>query len=216
MRSFPRWAPSKNDKSVKVPIRVTDMRPGDASWWDFNYGPSHVLQSSRADRKWVWSVLLPACKLVQQRKRRFCRGLVVWARNDAGMFRRAGMFLMIEHYYHLDSNHPNTAHFLWFLSVADSGILSAHGFSHPPSLLRVLLDLGIVLSQNMGLDGRIGLHAARAGGQPLMDAYAKCKLTNLPGTAPLPAPVTRRNDGRFFYADEPLAEDLALRLDPSR
>ena len=45
----------------------------------------------RADRFWVWSVLLPLCHLVQLAKRRYCRPLVVWARADSGRFVRAGM-----------------------------------------------------------------------------------------------------------------------------
>jgi hypothetical protein len=34
---------------------------------------------------------------------------------------------------------------------------SDFGMTHPPALTRVLMDNAIVLSQNSGLDGRIGL-----------------------------------------------------------
>jgi hypothetical protein len=44
------------------------------------------------------------------------------------------------------------------------------------SLGATLIDCPIVLSLNAGLDGRIGLHAARAGGQRLLDFYRKLKL----------------------------------------
>jgi len=38
----------------------------------------------------------------------------------------------------------------------------------------------------------------------------------LSGSAPLPASVHHANDGRFFYADESVAEVLAAALDASR
>jgi hypothetical protein len=38
----------------------------------------------------------------------------------------------------------------------------------------------------------------------------------LAASAPLPATVRRRNDGRYFHADEVLAERLAAALDGAR
>jgi hypothetical protein len=88
--------------------------------------------------------------------------------------------------------------------------------SDPPALARILLDDAIVLSQNTGLDGRVGLHAAAAGGKALLKVYERCGLANLSPEAALPAYVRRKNDGRFLYADERRAETLAAPLDPSR
>jgi hypothetical protein len=217
MRRFARAAPSKTDKRRSVDIRITDMTASDALWWDTRLGPAHARDASRADRYWVWSVLLPLCHLVQRAKRRDCRPLVIWARNDTGRFVRAGMCLVIEEYPYLDVRHPADANFLWFLSAADSAVLR-HEFamSDPPALGRVLIDVAIVLSQNAGLGGRIGLHAARAGGDGLLGFYAYCGLIPLPRRATLPASVQRPNDGRFFYADESVAEALAAALDPTR
>ena len=86
----------------------------------------------------------------------------------------------------------------------------------PPALGRVLLDNAIVLSQSAGLGGRMGLHAAAAGGSALLKMYTGCGLTALPAGATLPAGVKRKNDGRFFYADENTSETLAQMLDVSR
>jgi hypothetical protein len=80
----------------------------------------------------------------------------------------------------------------------------------------VLLDSAIVLSQNAGLAGRIGLHAAAAGGNGLLAVYSHLGLIRLPAAIALPPSVRRPNDGRFFYADEPTAEALAAALDASR
>jgi hypothetical protein len=217
LRRFARFAPSKVDKHRRVDIRVTDMTARDALWWDTRLGPKHASIAARADRLWSWSVLLPMCHLVQRTKRRYCRPLVIWARTDEGRFLRAGMSIVVEDYPYLDVRHPGKSNFVWFMSAADSEVLAAEfGMSHPPALGRVLLDNAIVLSQNAGFEGRMGLHAAPAGGDGLLAMYGRCGLTHLPATAALPPAVRRVNDGRFFYADEVVAERLAAALDASR
>jgi hypothetical protein len=165
-RGFARRAPSKGHPTAHVDIRVTNMTWADASWWDRNLGIYHAVNPSRADRFWVWSVLLPLCHLIQRRKRRYCRPLVVWVRADNRRFVRAGMSIVIEDYPHLDVSDPGQSDFLWFMSAAESVVLQHRfGVSNPPSLGRVLIDCGIILSQNAGFWGRVGLHAAQAGGQ---------------------------------------------------
>jgi len=216
-RRFVRTAPSKVDRHRLVDLRVTDMTAGDALWWDARLGPKHALIATRADRLWSWSVLLPLCHVVQRAKRRYCRPLVVWARTDSGRFLRVGMSILIEGYPYLDVAHPGDSHFVWFMSAADAGVLTSEfGLSHPPALGRVLLDNAIVLSQNTGFGGRMGLHAAAAGGDALLRLYERCGLRALPPAAELPPPIRRPNDGRFFYAEEGLAESLAAALDASR
>jgi len=216
-RRFARKAPSKIDKTRSVDIRMTDMVANDATWWDTRLGPKHALMRSRADRFWSWSVILPMCHLVQLAKRRQCRALVIWAREDSGRFLRVGMSILIESYPYLDATRSLESSFVWFISAADSALLkSDFRMSHPPALGRVLLDNAIVLSQNIGFDGRIGLHAAAAGGRALMNVYGRCGLTRLVATAKLPPGVNRKNDGRFFFADERHAEAMAAMLDPSR
>jgi hypothetical protein len=215
-RSFVRSAPSKLDKRRRVDIRITNMAAGDALWWDTRLAPKHASMASRADRYWSWSVLLPLCHLVQRVKRRYCRPLVIWARTDSGLFLRVGMLILIEAYPYLDVEHPAESHFVWFMSGADAGVLTEFGMSNPPALGRVLLDTAIVLSQNAELAGRIGLHAAAAGGEGLLAIYDRLGLIRLSATAPLPPSVRRPNDGRFFYADDSVAEALAAALDGSR
>jgi hypothetical protein len=216
-RQFARSAPSKADKRRRVDIRLTNMAASDSLWWDTRLGPKHASMAARADRFWSWSVLLPLCHLVQRAKRRFCRPLVIWARTDSGRFLRVGMLIVIEDYPYLDIEYPAESNFVWFMSGADAGVLTSQfGMSNPPALGRVLLDSAIVLSQNAGLAGRIGLHAAAAGGDGLLAMYDRLGLIRLPATAALPPSVRRPNDGRFFYADGPSAEALAAALDASR
>ncbi len=217
LRRFARKAPSKIDKRRSVDIRITDMVATDALWWDGRLGPRHARMRSRADRFWAWSVLLPMCHLVQLAHRRHCRPLVIWARDDGGRFLRVGMSIVVENYPYLDVARRLDSNFVWFISAADPKLLQAEfHMSEPPALGRVLLDNAIVLSQNSGMEGRIGLHAAAAGGRALLNVYLGCGLTRLVETAELPPGVRRKNDGRFFFADESQAELLAALLDPSR
>ncbi len=193
------------------------MAAGDALWWDSRLGPHHAQLTARADRFWSWSILLPLCHLVQRAKRRHCRPLVIWGRTDDEGFMRVAMSVLIEHYPYLDADSPGESHFVWFMSAADAGVLKAQfGMSHPPALGRVLLDNAIVLSQNAGLAGRIGLHAASAGGDALLALYRRCGLKHLPPDATLPPSIHRPNDGRYFYAPDRLAEALAAALDANR
>jgi hypothetical protein len=154
---------------------------------------------------------------MQLAKGRYCRPLVIWAPADNGLFLRVGMSILIEQYPHLDILTPAESHFVWFMSAADKGVLSTQfGMSAPPTLGGVLLDCAIVLSLNAGLEGRIGLHAAPAGGRALLQFYLKSGLLNLPLAAALPRPIKRRNDGRHFYTDAPAAQRLLQQVDPSR
>jgi hypothetical protein len=217
LRRFVRSAPSRADKQRFVDIRMTDMAARDAGWWDARVGAEHVRMSTRADRFWAWSVLLPMCHLVQLAHRRYCRALVIWARADNGRFLRVGMSILIESYPYLDAAEEAESYFVWFISGADPDVLKREfQMSHPPALGRVFLDNAIVLSQRAGSAGRIGLHAALAGGQGLIGLYENCGLQRLPEYVPLPAEVRRKNDGRFFHASEERAEILARLLDPRR
>lgn len=216
-RRFLRQARSRVDRNRLVDLRMTHMAAADALWWDRRLGPHHVKNPERADRYWPWSILLPMCHLVQRVHGRHCRPLVIWARADSGRFLRVGMSILIEAYPALNVAAPARSEFLWFLSAADGEVLRAEfGMSHPPALGRVLIDNAIVLSQNAGFDGRTGLHAARAGGEALLEVYRHCGLLQLAGTQALPHGVRAVNDGRFFYTDEAVAEGLARNLDPHR
>lgn len=217
LRGFVRRAPGKASGGGYADIRVTDMTARDALWWDRRFAPFHSQDRTRADANWLWSVLLPMCHLVQMAKRRFCRPLVIWTRADNQRFVRAGMLIVIEGYPHLDHLERGQSNFAWFLSAADSALLREQfGVSNPPSLGKVLLDCALVLSENAGYQGRIGLHAAARGGLRLFEFYVKYGLQALHPAKPLPAGIARRNDGRFFYASSAAATTLLSRLDPDR
>jgi hypothetical protein len=216
-RRFVRSAPSRADKQRSIDLRVTSMTARDAAWWDTRVGSKHVRMSGRPDRYWPWSVFLPMCHLIELAQQRYCRALVTWARADNGLFVRVGMSMLIEGYPYLDAMKGGDSYFVWFISSADPDLLKKDfQMSHPPALGRALLDNAIVLSQRAGSSGRIGPHAAPAGGQALVQLYQNCGLVLLPRDAPLPSAVRGKNDGRFLHADEDQAELLARLLDPRR
>ncbi|ODT85754.1 MAG: hypothetical protein ABS69_00570 [Nitrosomonadales bacterium SCN 54-20] len=120
------------------------------------------------------------------------------------------MSLFIEKYPHLPES-KQEAVFIWFISSAPKGALANLGVKTTPSLGRILIDNALVASMNMGLEGRIGLHCAKAGGDRLQKFYLNhCKLNHLPkGT---PTSLGHASDGRFFYTDENRANFLLQEL----
>jgi hypothetical protein len=116
---------------------------------------------------------------------------------------------VIETYPHLDVRSTDTqATFAWFLATAPDTALSGLGVAEPPSLGRTCTDIALTTSFNLAHQGRIGLHAAQAGGPALLRFYGNhCGLLQLPAAAVLP--VSRANDGRFFYTDDMRAGQLA-------
>lgn len=214
-KQFARFAPARKNGARSVRIRISDMTATDAWWWDAKVQTRLLMQSGRADRLWSWSMMLPACTYLQLRLGRRCRPLVVWACADSGRLVRAAMSILIERYPHLDIRAPGEAYFIWFMSTAPDTILASFGVSDPPSLGDTCIDNTLVLSANDGCAGRIGLHAAPSGGARLLGDYA-ARLLQLPAAQPLPAPIRRRNDGRFFYADDARAALLLSRGDAFR
>jgi hypothetical protein len=188
----------------------------DAAFWDMHVQPSILgSREKRADRYWSWNVLRQIFPLSQRVRNRRCLALTTFVANRAGDAIPAAMHLFIERYPHLDVRESMPAILVWFISAASDDALLALDVAVPPSLGRICIDTAIVASMNLQTEGRIGLHCARAGGEELMDFYTRiCQLHCVPIRARLP--VGERNDGRYFYTDEALAESLAQNFDPLR
>jgi hypothetical protein len=79
------------------------------------------------------------------------------------------------------------------------------------SLGRILVDAALVVSFNRGNDGRACLHADPQGGKELLARFEHdYGLAKLPANLQLRS--VRKNDGRYFYTDEALAQRLVARL----
>jgi len=212
---FPRRAPARGAGASSVPIRVALMRTGHAMLWDRRIQPFIAARADRADRMWSWTALRTFFPLAQFVHGRRCVAHCVFVRNNLGQAVPAAMSLLIETYPHLVQGGPLYATFAWFLSTAPDTALAALGVAITPSLGRTCIDIAITSSFNAGHDGRIGLHAAPAGGERLIWFYEEhCGLLRLTATAALPVP--QANDGRFFYADSACAARLAAEFTPWR
>lgn len=200
-----------------VPIKVAGMGLRTALFWDRHVQP-HVFRAepARADRYWNWGTLRLLFPLAQSLKHYRCRALSIFVESGEGRAIPAAMLLFIEHYPHA-VNDPAGARsvFIWFIATAPSAALEALGVRDPPSLGRICVDIALVTSQAMGLEGRAWLHCAAKGGDTLLTFYAdKCRLHPLP--ADIVLPVQRMNDGRFFYTSSTLADELINDMDEFR
>ena len=144
-----------------------------------------------------------------------CLGLTTLVPNQAGDAVPVAMNLLIERYPHLPAGTNKEAVFIWFLCTAPATALAAMNVTSQPSLGRICLDTAMVASHNLGLEGRIGLYSAKAGGHRLLTFYRKnCKLIHIPKSDSIA--VSRANDGHFFYTDEARAALLIAEHAPLR
>ena len=215
--AFINSAPNKNGGHTPIKTALMEMRH--TRFWDLRVQPSILLMSERADRYWVWTTLRGLFPLAQLRKGYRCIGYTILVQTDLGKAIPAGMILLIEAYPYLDAADLPTRQsiFLWFLTSAPDSVLRRLGVAEPPSLGKVLVDIGMAASANLGFKGEIGLHAAASGKIDLLDFYGnprKVGLRHLSMSASLA--VTRKNDGRFFVADEKLAQGLLVARDAQR
>lgn len=212
--SYVRQAPDRNS-NFAIPIRTSIMSMEHAVIWDLRIQPLILSGPVRADRYWSWALLRSVFPIAQYAKRRRrCLALTTLIRNQSGQAVPAAMSLFIEGYPYLPATGQESV-FVWFISSAPETALAHLGVQMIPSLGRILIDTALVASINMGLEGRIGLHCTAAGGDRLRNFYLNhCKLNNLPQDATMP--IGRANDGRFFYADEILADSLVQELNPYR
>jgi hypothetical protein len=213
--SYTRKVRANQESSEVIPIRTSLMSMEHAITWDRKIQPSVLSDNTRADRYWSWSLFRSAFPLVLYAKeRRRCLALTTLIRNQSGKAVPAAMSLFIEKHPHLPLSEQEAV-FIWFISSAPKDALVNLGVRATPSLGRILIDNALVTSMNMGLEGRVGLHCAKAGGDRLQKFYLNhCKLKHLPEGAL--TSLGRASDGRFFYTDERLAESLLQELDSFR
>ncbi|MFM9970690.1 MAG: hypothetical protein ACKVQK_20050 [Burkholderiales bacterium] len=214
-RNFARWAPNRTTAALTA-IKTTIMSQRDAWLWDRDIQPAIYRRLDRADRYWSWSVLRQVFPLLQRLRHRRCAAYVTFVRNALGQAIPAAMHLFIERYPDIAKASPESdTVFVWFISSSPADVLVQLNVPEPPKLGRICIDTALVCSENLGTRGRIGLHCAIAGGDPLLRFYeSACGLYRLHESIRLPE--SRRNDGRYFHADEALASRMLSELDTWR
>lgn len=217
----------KSDPVKWESIRIVNMTAKHAAFWDKSIWLPHILfgGEKRADRLWPWTAMRTVLPLQQEMKGGFrCRAFAVvkpgrHPRTGVPMDVPIAMMLLIEQYPHVipeqGSDPPEwnqRSTFTWFIAAAPDSALKRLKLK-PLSLGRTLVDTALVHSLENGCEGRMWLHCAIEGGDRLMDFYNGF-LSNLPEDSPLP--VRRKNDGRFFYSTEFMAQLLIAEMNGLR
>jgi hypothetical protein len=167
-----------------VDIKIAHMSLTDARYWETYIQPeirriandeiSKGLPLTRADHRWPWVQMRAGLPVAQWMAGRRCRALTIHLQDNSGNTVPAAMLLLIEEYPWLLQrarwlreafNFTKQSTFTWFLTSAPKTALRQRGVLKTPSLLRILIDTALVTSMNLGLKGRMWLHAAPGRGQ---------------------------------------------------
>lgn len=224
----------------KVSVNVDQVaHVGFLPWHQLVHLPFIQPDATRLDRYWHWPRFAVWRRGLERALGRtttnFCFNVV--DRNGKS-FPIAAMLVADGYPYMPDRT--KSCVFVWYLTAAPKSALEANGIQ-PVKTLRAMLDVAIQHSFNLGFDGRILLHAARAWhltdssnllephrilaryrSAPVQDAelvakYIKAGLRPVPVRGwweriPLARPG-RRNDGRYLHCDEITAMDLSKKMD---
>ena len=194
-----------------------DLR--DAVYWHQNIHLPFIATSPtfRLDRHWNWPRLVFWTYIIEKLMGRNTAFFQINVATPSGNALPVGQLLVSDGYpFFPRLDEPSI--FLWYLAAAPLTALHHHKIPADFKLLRVLVDIAIQFSFQRGYDGRLTLHAASSGvaaeDKNLYDKYCAIGLT--PYAPHLPIRFVRRNDGRYFYADELSASRLSAALDPLR
>ena len=202
-----------------IPAIVTEGDLRDAVYWHQNIHLPFIATSPtfRLDRHWNWPRLVFWTYIIEKLMGRNTAFFQINVATPSGNALPVGQLLVSDGYpFFPRLDEPSI--FLWYLAAAPLTALHHHKISADFKLLRVLVDIAIQFSFQRGYDGRLTLHAASSGvaaeDKNLYDKYCAIGLT--PYAPHLPIRYVRRNDGRYFYADELSASRLSAALDPLR
>lgn len=206
-----------SSKVSDVPLRVAKMGMVHAEWWDANIQPKIDRDSTRADAAWNWPLIFRATTAIAKFARQDPASYVVGIELPNNGFLPCAMIQLVQRYR--DLRRPNLdAVFLWYLSDAPrSALLESRLVSDDmtPRLLGTLsLDVALTVSFNGKMNGRVGLHAAKEGGDRLVNWYLGRNMERVSRTASISG--FRRNDGRYFVYDEGRALQASQELDMYR
>jgi hypothetical protein len=213
-------APTRS--GISVGIRVTSMTLNHARWWH-QYVQPWIDRSvdARADRGWRWPRIFATTQMIGNMLGQRPVGLVagVVQRDE---FMPVAMAMLVEAYPHLPDPSKQSV-FLWYATRCPDQVmqmgLKTTSDAVPKRLMEITVDMAITHSFNKRYAGRVGLHAAKEGGEELCSKYATLGMIRLPAKHSLPIGVRWRrsgNDGRYFYHSEETALRASQKLDQLR
>jgi len=212
-------APTKS--GVSLPVRITELTVEWTRRWHRWVQPFvNAVEGPQADKGWRWPLKWAETLLVGSLFGQPPRGFVVGVQPDERSFVPCIIMSMVEDYPYLP-DHTKSSLFVWFLSRAPDAYLrtALHAGTDaiPKLLMQIAVDVAITHSFQLGMDGRIGLHAAPAGEDQLVRKYQHdCGMMQLPEDVLLPFGFRRLmapNRGRYFYHSEDTALAASGRLD---
>src|SRR5437868_2793405 len=191
-----------------VPVTVVESDISHAEAWDRHIQRPWIAGTQRIDADWSWRRnYLRSALLETAVGRRLAYLRLVAPAADGSAF-PVGQVLLADGYpYPPDRDRPCV--FLWYLAGAPPQAAAAAGVTSYRGVLSALVDCAVQSSYIRGYAGRLCLHASpdtpdrRA---ELMERYRGIGLKLWNGG--WFAGWFRRNDGRYFYADEALAAKL--------
>ncbi|WP_115534899.1 hypothetical protein [Trinickia dinghuensis] len=208
-----RNAPVKN----KIPVSVELAGVDDGAIWDREIRPVELHHHpGRTSFRWRRSIrYLPLLKrLAFGPKAKTCYALSAQTSGHDEEAVLAGLVLLVEGAAFPPDKYKQCV-YVWYLGSAPDAYMRSRGVELIPRAGEVLIDAAIQASITAGFEGRIYLHAARSGGQGLLDYYRGVGLSPLCCGVPIPQ-VRSRNDGRYFVADEQTARYIVRRNERNR
>jgi hypothetical protein len=205
------------DGQARVPVVIAEADITDAEVWDRDVQAPWIAQTSRIDKDWSWRRNYLRSALVEMAVGRELAYLQLQTSDSNGNVFTVGQVLLSNGYpYPPDRGLPCV--FLWYLAGAPPDAATVAGVPAYKGVLAALVDSSIQFSYTRGYGGRLCLHASPAGTDAqradLLERYRRIGLKGWSGG--LVAGWFRRNDGRYFFADEALASKLTQRLDAYR
>lgn len=197
-------APVKN--TTPVDIQLADM--DDAREWDSMVKP--FLPPGRTTYDWTQTLrFMPRLRyLVFARYPLNAYALKLVTADQAGFQTLAGLMLVVEGVEFPGGS--DKCLYVWYLAAAPEAYLKSENVLLIPKAGEVLLDAALVASRKAGFGGRMFLHADPSGGNDLLRFYEKVGLKRVDSTLNLGISF-KKNDGRYFYADEPIAAEIIQR-----
>jgi hypothetical protein len=211
---------SKSSAFVDVNVRMVGTK--EALFWDKNVQP-YIQAQNRLDATWRWPSLFSRYGKLESLSGRAVSLFQIGIPTSIGTEAPLGLMLLAENYPFLQGVGDSV--FIWFLATSPTQALAKLGvtYSKPEMLLPALIDTAIQRSIELGYEGRIGLHAAPNPGDQkrhtsLYTNYRDtARLKALPKSTKVNLSLGRAlrvpNDGRYFFANEKLAQALSNSLD---
>lgn len=199
---------------IDICLRLGDLT--DAKNWHTTIQPD-VINAKRPDAKWNWPNMLTRIGPLERRLGRDVSLYCLEGPNQSGQAVPLAMMLLCEGYPALDGGATDSV-FLWFLAATPEATLKKLGVTYrrPALLVEALVDTAIQRSYELGYDGRVGLHAAPEGGDPLYCRYRDgARMVALRGAAEISwaRRLLGKNDKRYFWSDPKLSQSLSNSLD---